>query len=99
MVRDLGRRMGVRVRDHQVIDFLFAEYGGHALLTRKGCSLAASERPRDEVPWHMTLADVETASNATGSGTPLQQAVEILESFGEWSLTRRRCSTSSGRPT
>lgn len=84
MVRDLGRRMGVRVRDHQVIDFLFAEYGGHALLTRKACSLAASERPRDEVPWRMTLADVETASNATGSGTPLQQASEILESFGEW---------------
>ena len=84
MVRDLGRRMGVRVRDHQVIDFLFAEYGGHALLTRKACSLAASERPRDEVPWHMTLADVEAAANATGSGTPLQQAAEILESFGEW---------------
>jgi hypothetical protein len=84
MVRDLGRRMGVRVRDHQVIDFLFAEYGGHALLTRKACSRAASERPRDEVPWHMTLADVEAASNATGSGTPLQQAAEILESFGAW---------------
>lgn len=84
MVRDLGRRMGVRVRDHHVIDFLFAEYGGHALLTRKACSLAASERPREEVPWHMTLADVVAASNATGSGTPLQQANEILESFSEW---------------
>jgi hypothetical protein len=84
MVRDLGRRMGVRVRDHEVIDFLFAEYGGHALLTRKACSLATSERPREEVPWHMTLADVEAASNATGSGMPLQQAAEILESFGEW---------------
>ena len=84
MVRDLGRRMGVRVRDHQVIDFLFAEYGGHALLTRKACSLAASERPRDQVPWHMTLTEVQAASLASGPGTPLQQAAEILLSFGEW---------------
>lgn len=84
MVRDLGRRMGVRVRDSQVIDFLFVEYGGHALLTRKACSLAASNRPRDEVPWHMRLADVEAAADATGPLTPRQQAAEILESFSEW---------------
>lgn len=53
MVRDLGRRMGVRVRDHQVVDFLYAEYGGHALLTRKACSLAAKYRAEDVIPWHM----------------------------------------------
>lgn len=84
MVRDLGRRMGVRVRDHRVIDFLDAEYGGHPLLTRKACSLAAMDRPRNEVPWNMTIDAVEMATNATGSGTPLQQAAEILESFGKW---------------
>lgn len=84
MVRDLGRRMGVRVRDHQVIDFLYKEYGGHALLTRKACSLASKERARDEIPWHMPLSSVRSASEEKGQGSPFQQASEILDSFGEW---------------
>ncbi|MGN6125793.1 MAG: hypothetical protein ACTHNI_08350 [Cellulosimicrobium cellulans] len=84
MVRDLGRRMGVRVRDHTVIDYLYREYGGHALLTRKVCSLASRQRSKDEIPWHMTLEAVEAAALERGDGTPFQQAGEILESFGEW---------------
>src|SRR4051794_40314634 len=84
MVRDLGRRMGIRVRDHKAIEFLFAEYGGHPLLTRKSCSLAAADRPTDEIPWHMTLDRIQYAAASRGDGTPLQQAAEILESFGEW---------------
>jgi hypothetical protein len=84
MVRDLGRRMGVRVRDHEVIDFLFDEYGGHALLTRKACSLACKQRSRDEIPWHMPLEVVREAAAQKGEGTPAQQAGEILSSFGEW---------------
>ncbi|MFZ1381847.1 MAG: AAA family ATPase [Scrofimicrobium sp.] len=84
MVRDLGRRMGVRVRDHEVINFLFEEYGGHALLTRKACSLAAKGRPKDEVPWHMSLESVESSAREDGDGSPFRQAAEILSSFGEW---------------
>ena len=84
MVRDLGRRMGIRIRDHKVIDYLYDEYGGHPLLTRKVCSLAASSRTPDEVPWHMPLHVVEGASAARGEGTPFQQAGEILESYREW---------------
>lgn len=84
MVRDLGRRMGIRVRDHKVIDFLFDEYGGHALLTRKACSLAARHRNKDEIPWHMTLESVQDAAREDGEGTPFQQAGEILASFGQW---------------
>ena len=84
MVRDLGRRMGVRVRDHKVIDFLFEEYGGHALLTRKACSLAAQHRRKDEIPWHMSLDSVEAGARQEGEGSPLRQAGEILDSFGEW---------------
>lgn len=84
MVRDLGRRMGIRVRDHEVINFLFGEYGGHALLTRKACSLACEQRPREEIPWHMPLAVVEAAAEQAGEGSPFQQAGEILESYGEW---------------
>lgn len=84
MVRDLGRRMGVRVRDHEVVDYLFSEYGGHALLTRKACSLAAQGRARDAVPWHMSLEAVIRASQQRGDGTPFQQAGEVLHSFAEW---------------
>lgn len=84
MVRDLGRRMGVRVRDYQVIDFLYKEYGGHALLTRKACSLASRQRARDEIPWQMSLASVQAAAEEKGQGSPFQQASEILDSFGEW---------------
>lgn len=84
MVRDLGRRMGVRVRGHEVIDFLFDEYGGHALLTRKACSLAAKQRRKDELPWHMSLDSVEASARQDGEGTPFRQAGEILTSFGEW---------------
>lgn len=84
MVRDLGRRMGVRVREHEVIDFLFDEYGGHALLTRKACSLAARGRHKDVIPWHMSLEAVHASANQEGDGSPLRQAGEILASFGEW---------------
>ncbi|GAB92744.1 ATP-binding protein [Gordonia rhizosphera NBRC 16068] len=84
MVRDLGRRMGVRVRSHEVIDFLYSEYGGHALLTRKACSLACRSRSRDVIPWHMDVDSVRDAAREQGEGSPLQQAREILESFGEW---------------
>lgn len=84
MVRDLGRRMGIRIRDHKVIDFLFAEYGGHALLTRKACSLAASQRIREKIPWYINLDAVETGANHDSEGSPLRQAGEILTSFAEW---------------
>lgn len=84
MVRDLGRRMGIRVRDREVIDFLFEEYGGHALLTRKACSLAAQQRRKDEIPWHMSLDSVEAGARKDGEGSPFRQSGEILDSFGEW---------------
>ncbi|WP_457191513.1 hypothetical protein [Nocardioides sp. P5_E3] len=84
MVRDLGRRMGIRIREHAVIDYLFAEYGGHPLLSRKACSLASAERPKGDVPWHLLLPSVLRAANARGEGTPLQQSAEILDSYSEW---------------
>lgn len=84
MVRDLGRRMGIRVRDREVIDFLFDEYGGHALLTRKACSLAAQRRRKGEIPWHMTLESVQASARQDGEGSPFRQAREVLTSFGEW---------------
>jgi len=84
MVRDLGRRMGIRIRDHRAIEFLFEEYGGHPLLSRKACSLAARERAAREIPWRMTLEHLQAAARSRGDGTPLQQASEILDSFAQW---------------
>ncbi|MGP5591052.1 ATP-binding protein [Corynebacterium variabile] len=84
MVRDLSRRMGIRVRGYEVVDYLFEEYGGHALLTRKACSMAAHRRPEGEIPWYMKMADVEHVSNYNSEGSPLNQASEIMVSFGEW---------------
>ncbi|MFE4541557.1 hypothetical protein [Arthrobacter sp. NPDC056727] len=84
MVRDLGRRMGVRVRDYKVLDFLYEEYGGHALLTRKACSLACKQRAPNEIPWHMSLTSVQSAAGEKSQGAPFQQASQILDSFGEW---------------
>lgn len=84
MVREIGRRMGVRIRQREVIDFLFDEYGGHALLTRKACSLALKLRNKNTIPWHMTIQSVEAASRQNHDGSPLRQAGEILTSFAEW---------------
>ena len=84
MVRDLGRRMGIRIRDHRAIDFLYAEYGGHPLLSRKACSMAARRRAAHEIPWHMTLEHLQVVARSRGDGSPLQQASEILDSFLEW---------------
>ena len=98
MVRDLGRRMGVRVRDHEVIDFLFSEYGGHALLTRKACSLACRERPRDEIPWHMSLSAINGAASDEGEGSPFQSRPErSLTRSESGSLTRLACYANCGQ--
>lgn len=84
MIRDLGRRMGVRIRDHEVIDLLYRSYGGHPLLTRKACSLACKERPLEAVPWHMSVGDVQKVLDNHSEGSPYKQAAELLESFTTW---------------
>src|SRR5260370_9004994 len=84
MVRSLGKRMGLRVRDHLVIDYLFDQYGGHPLLTRKACSIATRNRPRDEIPWDIPLDAVQEAAAKRGRDTPAEQAADVLASFEEW---------------
>lgn len=37
MVKTLGKRMGLRF-NHEAIDFLYQQYGGHPMLTRLACS-------------------------------------------------------------
>ena len=84
MVRSLGKRMGLRVRDHRVIDYLYDQYGGHPLLTRKACSIATRKRPSDEIPWDVPLDAVKEAAARRGRDTPAEQAADVLLSFEEW---------------
>ncbi len=84
MVRSLGRRMGVRVRDHEVIDRLFNQYGGHPLLTRKACSLATRSRSPEQLPFHISRDEIEQAIAAREYGGPQDQAADVVTSFTEW---------------
>ncbi|WP_280718572.1 hypothetical protein [Kitasatospora sp. MAP5-34] len=84
MVRSLGKRMGLRYSDHHTIDFLFREFGGHPLLTRKACSVAASKRPDFEIPWHVPLSALEDASEMRGPNTPRSEVRDVLDSFTAW---------------
>ncbi|MEV7681696.1 hypothetical protein AB0O64_24545 [Streptomyces sp. NPDC088341] len=84
MVRSLGKRMGLRYSDHRTIDFLFEEFGGHPLLTRKACSVAARKRPDSEIPWHVPLSALEEASVMRGPNTPQSEVGDVLRSFTEW---------------
>lgn len=101
MVRSLGKRMGLRYRDHRVIDFLYEQYGGHPLLTRKACSWSVRQRPADEVPWDVPLEAIVKATEKRGRDTPSDQAADVLASFTEWfpdeaELLRLLWSESSG---
>lgn len=81
MIRTLGKRTGMRFRDHEVIDSLHAEYGGHPLLSRQACSFVHQHRPKNQVPYTVTLDDVTRAFTATGPNTPLAHALDVPDSF------------------
>lgn len=84
MVRSLGKRMGVRLRDHQVIDLLFHTYGGHPLLTRKACSIAVRKRTTESLPFHITSEILADAIVLREYGGPRDQAADVVTSFTEW---------------
>ena len=84
MVRSLGKRMGVRVRGHQELDVLFANYGGHPLLTRKACSIAVRARTPETLPFHITPEAIDEALRSREYGGPHDQAADVLDSFTEW---------------
>jgi hypothetical protein len=84
MVRSLGRRMGVRVRSHEVINLLYKSYGGHPLLTRKACSLAARDRLPETLPYHITTETITAAMASNEYGGPRAQSRDVIESFTEW---------------
>ncbi len=84
MVRSLGKRMALRYADHRTIDYLFQEFGGHPLLTRKACSVAARKRPHDVIPWYVPLSALEAAAQMRGPNTPQSEVKDVLASFTEW---------------
>lgn len=84
MVRSLGKRMGVRVRGHEEINALFANYGGHPLLTRKACSVAVRSRSPETLPFHITAEALNEALKSREYGGPRDQAADVLDSFTKW---------------
>lgn len=84
MVRTLGKRTGMRFRDHRLIDELRDEYGGHPLLTRQACSWLHEHRPRGEVPYVATVEALHEAFSASGTGTASRHAHDTLEAFSSW---------------
>ena len=90
MVRTLGKRMGLRIHDHQAIDLLFSEFGGHPLLTRKACSLAAKERDPAVLPWVLSTEAIARAIEATGYDSPARQAKDVFLSFRKMSSRLRQ---------
>ncbi|MFE7605270.1 hypothetical protein ACFU1Q_08915 [Brachybacterium paraconglomeratum] len=84
MVRSLGRRMGVRIRSHTVIDALFESFGGHPLLTRKACSLAVKSRSSQHLPFHLDEEHLREALDSQEYSGPRDESVDLLLSFREW---------------
>jgi hypothetical protein len=84
MVRSLGRRMGVRVRDHLAIDLLMSEYGGHPLLSRRACSRATTKRSALEIPFDLSVERLERAIAARGRGSTREEALDLMTAFSEW---------------
>lgn len=91
MVRVLGKRTGMRFRDHRLIDELRDEYGGHPLLTRQACSFLHHHRPSREVPYNVTLEALNDAFAAGATGSPLRHAHDTLDDFSEWYPDEARC--------
>ena len=87
MVRVLGKRSGLRFDDFQLFDSLFSEYGGHPHLTRQACARVAEDvhrRQPDEVPYHVTLQDLERVYASVADGSPAQSTWETFLSFERW---------------
>lgn len=87
MVRVLGKRSGLRFDDYQLFDSLFGEYGGHPHLTRQACARVAEDvhqRPSNEVPYHVTLKDLELVYESAADGSPARSAWETFLSFERW---------------
>jgi hypothetical protein len=84
MIRSLGKRMGVRIRGWEEVRSLYNEYGGHPLLTRKACSLAASARQPTTLPFHISAEALSAAFESNVYDGPKRQAADVLKSFTEW---------------
>ena len=87
MVRVLGKRSGLKFKDHRLFDSLFSEYGGHPHLTRQACGRVAEDvhhRQTGEVPYHVKLKDLTSVYTSVADGSPADSAWETFRSFGRW---------------
>lgn len=87
MVRTLGKRSGLKFKDYQLFDRLFAEYGGHPHLTRRACSSIADtvhSTEKTSVPYLVTSADLDRAFAASGESSPSAIAYQTFRAFARW---------------
>lgn len=84
MLRNLGKRMGVRFQSNIPIDRLFFYTGGHPLLARIACSQIVKEAPVRALPFYIDESGVERAFRQLGQGTVREQVADIMASFTEW---------------
>ena len=87
MVRVLGKRSGLKFESRVIFDCLLKEYGGHPHLTRMACSHIAEMRThsqKSEVPYHVTIEDLNQAINELRDGSASHTAWQTLQSFLCW---------------
>lgn len=84
MLRNLGKRMGVRFTDHSPIDAVFGFTGGHPLLARMACSQAVRAVPDRSIPFYIDTPSIEKTFAQSGPDTVRGQVADVMESFQAW---------------
>jgi len=84
MLRNLGKRMGVRFSGNEPIDAIFEFTGGHPLLARMTCSQVVRSIPNRSIPFYIDTASVRQAFEKSGQDTVRSQVADVMKSFQEW---------------
>lgn len=84
MLRNLGKRMGVRFADNRPIDTIFGFTGGHPLLARMACSQVVRSVAHRSIPFYIDAPAVEKIFSASGQDTVRSQIADVMKSFEEW---------------
>lgn len=84
MLRNLGKRMGVRFTDNSPIDTVFGFTGGHPLLARMACSQAVRAVSDRAIPFYIDTPSIEKTFSESGQDTVRSQVADVMESFQAW---------------
>jgi hypothetical protein len=84
MLRNLGKRMGVRFVDHTPIDAIFGFTGGHPLLARMACSQVIRAIPDRPIPYYIDAPSIARVLVESGHDTVRSQVADVIKSFQAW---------------